>query len=287
MAARLRVSIIVIGDEILGGFVVDTNSGWLAGRLHALGIPLDRVVTVPDDLHAIHEALQGELDRDRPRVVLTCGGIGSTPDDVTYEAVATSLGRGLETQPDIDGRITEAVRKTTAAGARISADHAASMRKMARVPEGSYLLRGATGLTPGVAVDIDGGSAVGGATIAIMPGIPSELERITIEGVEPLLLAGHGTPQHVTERTHPYPESTLNPVLDRVTAEFPDVHVGSYPGRECVVRLKGARERVEAADALVADFLEQIAADPSSARLQVLWQSRWEDSRARDREKKP
>lgn len=277
MTARLRVSILVIGDEILGGFVADTNSGWLARRLQALGIPLDRIVTVPDDLHAIDDALQRELARSRPRVLMTSGGVGSTPDDVTYEAVAASIGRGLQVQPEIDERIAATVQRNAAVGAQVSAAHAASMRKMARVPDGSYLLHGA-GLAPGVAVDVDGGSAAGGATIAIMPGIPSELQRITVEGVEPRLLAGHGTPQHVAERTHPYPESILNPVLDRLTVEFPDVHVGSYPGWECVVRLKGVRERVEAADALVADYLEQLAADPSSARLQALWQSRWDDT---------
>lgn len=276
MTATARASIIVIGDEILGGFVADTNSGWLAQRLQALGVPLERIVTVPDELAAIDEALQTELRRSRPRVVLTSGGIGSTPDDVTYEAVAASLGRALVLQPDIDARITTATQHSAAAGAATSPAHRESLRKMARVPDGAYLLRGASGIAPGVAVDVDGGSAAGGATVAMMPGIPGELRRITLDGVEPMLLAGHGSPQHVSERTHPYPESTLNPVLDRLTAEFPDVHVGSYPGRQCLVRLKGAKERVEAADALVAAYLDDLAADPASARLQALWQARWD-----------
>lgn len=281
MTARLRVSILVIGDEILGGFVVDTNSGWLAQRLQSLGIPLDRVVTVPDDRDAISEALHTELGRTRPRVVLTSGGIGSTPDDVTLEAVAASLGLGMQVHPDIDARITATVERTVAAGGAISAEHARSMRKMARVPAGAYLLReaaDATGLAPGVAVDVDGGSGAGtGATIVILPGVPSLLRRITTESIEPVLLEGRGRPEHVSERTHGYPESTLNPVLDRLAAEFPDVHVGSYPGRECLVRLKGPRDRVEAADALLADFLAELAAEPTSERLRDLWQGRWRD----------
>ena len=278
MTARLRVSIIVIGDEILGGFVPDTNSGWLAARLQSLGVPLDRVVAVPDDIAAIGEALQTELARARPRVVLTSGGIGSTPDDVTFAAVAASLGRGLVTHPDLDASISNAVERSRAAGAALGQDHVRSMRKMARVPERAYLLGPAHSLAAGVAVDLDGGSAAdGGATIVTLPGIPRELRRIMIDEVEPALFAGRGRPAHVTERTHAYPESALNPILDRLTADFPDVHVGSYPGRECVVRLKGPKDRVEAADALVAAYLDTLAHDPQSRRLQALWRSHWRD----------
>ncbi|HVM13119.1 MAG TPA: molybdopterin-binding protein [Egibacteraceae bacterium] len=282
MTRRLRASILVIGDEILGGFVTDTNSGWVARRLQVLGVPLDRIVTVPDDASAIHEALHTELARSRPRLVLTSGGIGSTPDDVTLEAVAASLGLGLHIHPDIDAQITAAVQRTVAAGITVSPGHARSMRKMARVPEGSSLLRHpedeTTALAPGVAVDVDGGSgSPQGATVIVLPGIPSELRRIVSDFIEPTFLAGRGEPEHVAECTHGYPESTLNPILDRLAVEFPDVHVGSYPGRECVVRLKGAKERVEAAESLVTAYLERLGADPASARLRSIWQSRWRE----------
>ncbi|MBA2528591.1 MAG: hypothetical protein H0V19_01280, partial [Euzebyales bacterium] len=93
--------------------------------------------------------------------------------------------------------------------------------------------------------------------------------------VEPALLAGRGEPQHVAEVTHGYPESTLNPVLDRVVAEFPDVHVGSYPGRECIIRLKGPQPRVAAAMTLVTGELQRLAADPAAARVRASWRARW------------
>ncbi|MBA2530008.1 MAG: competence/damage-inducible protein A, partial [Euzebyales bacterium] len=179
MPGRLRVSIVVIGDEILGGFVQDTNSGWLAGRLQVLGLPLDRVVTVPDDHDAIAEALATELARARPRVVLTSGGIGSTPDDLTLEAVARHLGVGLRTDPIIDAQITEALERAAASGMTLGEGHARSMRKMSRVPDGAYLLPGGHGLVPGIAVDVAGGSAAAaGATIVVLPGVPGELRRI-------------------------------------------------------------------------------------------------------------
>jgi molybdopterin-biosynthesis enzyme MoeA-like protein len=276
VAEQLRSSIVVIGDEILGGFVDDANSGWLARRLHALGIPLDRVVVTPDSLEAIAEALSGELARPRPRVVLTSGGIGSTPDDCTYEAVAHTLSVALTTEPEIDRRISAAVERSAANGVTLTAEHERSMRKMARVPEGSYILAGAGGIAPGVAVDVDGGTATAhGATIGVLPGIPGELQRITTEGIEPALLHDRGRPQHVAETTHSYPESAVNPLLDALVAEFPDVHVGSYPGRECVIRLQGEADRVEAAMERVRSFLESLAQNPAAQRMAASWRARW------------
>ena len=276
MSTGVRVSIIVIGDEILGGFVQDTNSAWLAQQLQALGHPLDRVSTVPDSFTAIDEAIGLELQRERPRLVLTSGGIGSTPDDVTFEAVARHLGLQLVLEPTINERITAALAWTSEQGMDVTEDHERSMRKMARVPQTAYLLPGATGFAPGVALDVDGGCGVdAGATIVIMPGIPGLLQRIFTDGVEPTLLAGRGHPQHVAELRHPYPESTLNPVFDQIVADFPDVHLGSYPGDECIVRLKGDKARVEAAMALVEDYLKMLAADPAAERLSQAWRARW------------
>ncbi|MGH8885263.1 MAG: competence/damage-inducible protein A [Egibacteraceae bacterium] len=277
MTARLHASIVVVGDEILGGFVRDTNSGWLAGRLHVLGVPLDRIVTVPDDAGAIDEALQTELARGRPRVLLTSGGIGSTPDDLTVESVAASLGVGLRVEPEIDARITRALEWTTAQGAEIGPEHERAMRKMARVPEGAWLLPGVGGVAPGIAIDVDGGChAEDGATIVVMPGVPGELKRIMRQGVEPSLLHGRGAPLHVAEIRHGYPESTLSPLLDRLVVEYGDLHVGSYPDRECVIRLKGAPERVEQAMGVIRAFLSELDANPSSQRLRAAWGARWQ-----------
>ncbi|HUG85352.1 MAG TPA: competence/damage-inducible protein A [Euzebya sp.] len=273
--SEASASIVVIGDEILGGFVQDTNSHWLAGRLQALGIPLDRVQTVPDTFEAIEEGLSLELARSRPRLIMTSGGIGSTPDDLTMAGVARTLGRPLEVNDEIDRRITGALEWTAAQGVVITADHERAMRRMAQVPEGAYLLLGARGVAPGVAVDVDGGIAAGGVTIVILPGIPAEMRRIFDAGIVPDLLDGIGTPQHVVEMTHPYPESTLSPLFDRLVSNFPDVHLGSYPGMPCIVRLKGPEDRVEEAAEAVRDHLAALEVDPNSRRLRDAWATRW------------
>ncbi|MPZ89781.1 MAG: hypothetical protein GEU81_17360 [Nitriliruptorales bacterium] len=275
---RLRVSVVVIGDEILSGFVQDTNSGWIAQRLATLGVPLDRVATVPDQLEAIGEALRIELDRPRPRVVITSGGIGSTPDDLTLAAVAAELGMQMRVEPSIDARITETLVWTAAQGMRVSASHDRSMRKMARVPHEAFVLPGADGVAPGVAVNVGGGAAdAGGASIVVLPGVPAELRRIMIQGVEPTFLEGRGIPLHVVEISHSYPESALNPVLDEIVRDFPDVLLGSYPGSECLIRLRGREERAEAAAALVRGFLAQLEGSEGANRIQQRWRERWDE----------
>lgn len=274
--SRVHASIVVVGDEILGGFVQDTNSGWLAGRLRLGGIPLDRIVTIPDSVEVISEALGQELARKRPRVVFTSGGIGSTPDDLTMAAVARCLDLELVPEPTLDAHVAGALGWHASQGVEVSPEQAGAMRKMALVPAGSYLLPGAGETFPGVAVDVDGGlDSDTGAAVVILPGVPALFQRIAVEGVEPELLAGRGTPEHVVEVSHSYPESMMTPLLDRLGRDFPGVHVGSYPGRECVVRLRGEREPVEEAAAAVRAFLDELGASPGAERLQAAWRARW------------
>lgn len=276
-----RASIVVVGDEILGGFVQDTNSGWLAQRLRLAGVHLERVVTVPDEVDVVAAAVCEELARDRPRVVFTSGGVGSTPDDLTMAAVGRALDKDLVAEPTIDAHITTALRWHASQGVQVTGEQSSAMRRMALVPDGSYLLPGAGEMVPGVAVDVDGGiDADAGATVVVLPGVPGLLRRIVLEGVEPMLLAGRGVPEHVVEIRHSFPESMLNPIFARLGETFPGVHVGSYPGRDCLVRLRGDVEPVEQAASKVRAFLAELEASPGGQRLQEAWRERWSDEQA-------
>jgi molybdenum cofactor synthesis domain-containing protein len=270
----LEASILVIGDEILGGYVTDANSPWLAARLQAHGVPLTRVHVVPDDAAAIDEALTAELARSRPRVILTSGGIGSTPDDLTYEAVAASLGRDLVDDPTIGERVDGALAWTRAQGLEVTDRYAWHLRRMARIPAGSRLLLREQGWAPGVAVEVDGGCLDGGATVVVLPGVPSEFRAIVEEVVEPQLLAGRNDLPTVVELDHRFPESALNLVFERVIAEHPEVKLGSYPGQRMLVRLSGPEPAVRAAAELVATTIEELEASPGGARLAAAWSGR-------------
>src|SRR5918992_714064 len=105
----VEASMIAVGDEILDGFVQDQNSHWMAERLRQHGVLLQRVTFVRDSVRQISEELRQQLEGPRPRLLFTSGGIGSTHDDVTYQAVANSLGRELILHPALQERMEEAV----------------------------------------------------------------------------------------------------------------------------------------------------------------------------------
>jgi molybdenum cofactor synthesis domain-containing protein len=271
----LEASVVVIGDEILGGYVTDANSPWLADRLRAHGIPLSRVHVVPDEFDAIDEALAAELARARPRLVLTTGGIGSTPDDITYEAIAASLDRGLVEQPVIAERIDQALRWTQAQGVEVDEAFAWHLKRMARVPEGTRLLLDEGGWTPGLAIDVDGGMDDDGVTIVVLPGVPRLLRRIVEEVLEPRLLAGRNEIPTVVEVEHGFPESALNLTFADLISRFPDVKLGSYPGDPMLVRLTGSADDVAGAERLVRGAIDDLAASEGGARLQEAWTRRF------------
>jgi nicotinamide-nucleotide amidase len=271
----LHASMLVIGDEILGGFVEDANSPWLARRLQTHGVPLERIVTVPDDLAAIDEALQAELARPRPRLVVTSGGIGSTPDDITFEAVAASLGRDLVVHPLIAERCETALGWQADQGLDVTEEFRWHMLRMARIPSGGELLEPDGGWVPGIRVEADGGVDGGGVTIVILPGIPSEFRRITDELLAPLLLEGRNELPRVVEIEHGLPESALNLCFAAVGERFPEVKLGSYPGTPMLVRLSGPMVQTAAAEEFVRDYLADLLRSEGGARLAAAWTRRF------------
>src|SRR5438067_1516579 len=88
-------AIVAIGDELVGGFTVDTNSHWMAERLRLLGYPVKRVTQIRDKPGEIMEQLGRELEDPDLTDVFLSGGLGPTPDDRTFAALAEALGREL------------------------------------------------------------------------------------------------------------------------------------------------------------------------------------------------
>jgi molybdopterin-biosynthesis enzyme MoeA-like protein len=271
----LRASILLIGDELLGGFVEDANSVWLSKRLMELGVPLDRIHVLPDEADAIDEALQLELGRSRPRIIFTSGGIGSTPDDITYESVAASLGQKLVTHPTLADQIRKAVDWNAAHDIEITEDYEWHMLRMARIPEGSDLLMRDGGWVPGIRVDVDGGTPDGGATIVILPGVPSEFRRIIEGTVVDELLVGVNPPLAVAEVEHGFPESVLNLCFIDIMERYPTVKLGSYPGSPMIVRLVGPSHEVEGARADVEAHVAEMMERPATRRLAESWTERF------------
>ncbi len=269
----LAASMIAIGDELLEGHVADENTPWLAGRLRAHGVPLSHAQIVGDDAHEIGAALHAELARHHPRVVLTSGGVGSTPDDITFEAVAAALGRDVVEDPVLAARMHRLAQRTRDHGVDVDAEALDHLMRMARIPEGARLLTSESSWVPAVAIDVEGGAQATGATVLILPGVPEAFRRVVTEHVEPQLLAGRNDVPAVEEVIHSFPESALNVLFAQVNERF-DVRLGSYPGRPMVVRLSGQQEQVGAAARFVRDAIDELAATPGGARLAASWASR-------------
>lgn len=175
--------LLTVGDEILLGQIVNTNAAWLGERLAGAGVDLRRAETVGDDVDAIAEAVERAY-ADGAAVVVVTGGLGPTHDDVTRAAVARVFGRDLVFHPDlfaaIEARYTERGRTMPPIG-----------RVMAEVPEGFDVLDNPKGTAPGLwGTREPGGQRAGRPdVVAVLPGVPYEMEAITEGAVLPRLRA--------------------------------------------------------------------------------------------------
>ena len=95
-----KVEIFSIGTELVSGLVLDTNSHWLAGEITLAGGDVRRVTALADDLRALKDELQAAVDRDA-RLIITTGGLGPTPADLTVDAVAAVAGSRVHTPVEV------------------------------------------------------------------------------------------------------------------------------------------------------------------------------------------
>jgi molybdenum cofactor synthesis domain-containing protein len=274
VTGSLRASIVVVGDEILDGFVRDSNAAWLAGHLHALGISLERISVVPDEQSAIVEALAAEFARPRPRVVFTSGGIGTTPDDRTMAAVAAFLQVDLVEEPTLGAMVDRILTRLHDRGHNVDEAQRVALRRMALAPRGACSVTGDVASAPSARVDIDGGPAGGGIALIVLPGVPGQFRELVVH-LDDTLLADLGSPTHTEQLRHPYPESVLTPLLEDLERRRPDVRIGSYPGPECVLRVHGAPDAVQAVVDELRDAIEALGRDPSMRRLADQWHRGW------------
>jgi len=98
-------SIIVVGNEILRGFTVDTNSNWLAMRLFRRGFPVRLITTVGDVDGDIVSAVHEHIERPQLTRIFVCGGLGPTPDDRTYIALGRALDQPLAYRREVGAQM--------------------------------------------------------------------------------------------------------------------------------------------------------------------------------------
>jgi molybdenum cofactor synthesis domain-containing protein len=195
--------ILVIGNEILSGKVVDVNSPYLCEQLRGLGVDVERIATIPDEIETI--ASEVKAMSERYTYVFTSGGIGPTHDDLTIEGVAAAFGRTVEIDENLEGVLRSAL------GDDLNESHL----KMAKVPAGAALIGSNDKWFPLVVVE----------NVYIFPGIPEALYR-KFESVSDRF---SGIP-YVLKRVYvKRSESDIAATLNALLEAFPDLLLGSYP----------------------------------------------------------
>ena len=240
-------SIIAIGDELLSGFTLDTNSHWLSERLRLLGFPVKRRTTVQDRNRDIAEQVQRDLADPELEAIFCSGGLGPTPDDRPLEAIAETLDRELVEVPEITLKIERRVAQLVESGVVRSAQVTEGNRRMAFVPAGyERVLKNSYGMAPGLCYRVDQ------HLLFILPGVPPELKGIFTEEIEPRYLSGRPGAVVQEMRFRFAVEARFYPVMRELETTHPDVSVGSYPNsetRELTIRALG-QDPDRVADAL-------------------------------------
>jgi nicotinamide-nucleotide amidase len=243
------VEVLCVGTELLLGNILNGNARWIAERLAGLGLPHYRQEVVGDNRERLIAAVRAAAGRCR--VLITTGGLGPTPDDLTTEAIAAAFGAPLVEHP----AIWEGIRARIEARGLVVAP---SNRRQAFLPEGAAVLANPTGTAPGMIWSpspSDPGLPIQrGFTVLTFPGVPSELHAMWEATAEPWLRqAGlaRGVFASRLLRFWGVAESTLaEQVADLLALENPTV--APYAGAgEVKLRLTARADDPAAAEALL------------------------------------
>ena len=177
----MSAEILCIGTELLLGNITNGNARWLAEQLAALGLPHHRQTVVGDNRERLMAAVREAAGRCR--VLITTGGLGPTPDDLTTEALAAAFNTPLVEHPEIWAEIQARLR----AGGRVCSP---SNRQQAFLPAGAQVLPNPTGTAPGMVWTPPAGAGIQpGFTVLTFPGVPSEMEAMWRATAAPWLRA--------------------------------------------------------------------------------------------------
>ena len=224
----MNVELVVIGNELLLGYTIDTNAAFFAREAAALGIRVVRRVTVGDGFQEIADAVREGLERTG--AVITSGGLGPTSDDLTKESIAGLFGRGMVLDESILDSLNARWKARGWPG-----ELPAANRSQAMIPEGAEIITNDHGSAPGIWLTDDAGRWV-----AMLPGVPREFRGMAREQLLPRIVAHQGTEgaglvvRSRTLRTNGIAESALADVVGDMRTELAAVQLAYLPGWEGV-----------------------------------------------------
>jgi len=212
----MNIGILTIGNELTSGRIADTNTSYLAREFHVRGWDVPVSMAVGDEAGAIGEALDFILERSD--AVVVTGGLGPTADDITTECIAKYCGLPLY----LDEAVLQTIRERFAArGLRWTDNNA----KQAMFPQGAEPLRNPVGTAWGYVLNR------GGKLIAVVPGVPMEVKRMTPEVLVPLFEQKAGKTYILTKTIKLF--GLAEALIDSALADLPlagtTVSLGFYP----------------------------------------------------------
>ena len=238
----MKAEIITIGDELLIGQVVDTNSAWMAERLNEAGTELYQITSVHDDREHILRALNEAFSR--ADIVLTTGGLGPTKDDITKHVMCEYFGTSLVEDIHVRAHIHELYKERPEVLNRLTATQWL-------VPESATILPNRVGSAPIMVFEYE----VEGERLKVkgeekkmliaMPGVPHEMKIAMTEQVLPYLMLKvkgerreRGDIIHRTIMLAGIPESTLAIRIEDWENALPDSMHLAYLPKDGTIRLR-------------------------------------------------
>ena len=241
------VEVLCIGTELLLGDILNSNAYWIAKQLATLGLPHYRQTVVGDNVNRLQEAVIETAERSR--ILITTGGLGPTPDDLTIETLATAFRTPLKENPEVWLDIQE---KTSSNEYNSSI----SNRKQALFPINAKVIPNLAGTAPGMIWEPSKGF-----TILSFPGVPSELKQMWNQTAAPWLKEHYGAKETLVSHILKFsgiPEAALAEELsDLLQSQNPTIAPYASLG-EVKLRLTAKGANVEEAKRLLLPIGQEI-----------------------------
>jgi nicotinamide-nucleotide amidase len=248
MTDSLNAEIIAIGTEILLGEITDTNSVYIARLLRDIGLNLFYMTSVGDNEQRIADVIRTSLSR--ARVIITCGGLGPTIDDMTRQGVAQATDRGLTFHQDLLDKIAE---RFTSFRAQMTENN----RRQAYLPDNAIVIENPVGTAPSFIVEYED------KVVISLPGVPREMKYLMTERVIPFLRdrfeLGSGIIKARVLRTAGIGESLLDTRIgvELLEASNPTVGLAAHTG-QVDIRITAKASSGAEADSMIAPIEHQL-----------------------------
>ncbi|QMS96287.1 competence/damage-inducible protein A [Streptococcus equinus] len=243
----MKAEIIAVGTEILTGQITNTNAQFLSEEFAKLGIDVFFQTAVGDNEERLLSII--DLASKRSDLVVLCGGLGPTEDDLTKQTLAKYLGRNLVFDEQASKRLDEFF------ATRPQFTRTANNERQAQLIEGSTPLQNSTGLAVGGVLEVDG------VTYVVLPGPPSELKPMVWDYLVPLLSSDHKQLYSRVLRFFGIGESQLVTVLSDLIENQTDPTIAPYAKTgEVTLRLSTKADDLETAKAKLDELEHKILA---------------------------